>query len=58
MELNYGAGERMQLVLGMPYVRVRETDGTRAGGFGNITTGVKWRFRDDGRTTWLEPPCR
>jgi hypothetical protein len=50
MELNYGAGERMQLVLGMPYVRVREPDGSRAGGFGNITTGVKWRFWDEGES--------
>jgi hypothetical protein len=50
MELNYGAGERLQLVLGMPYVRVLEPDGTRGSGFGNITAGVKWRFWDDAET--------
>jgi hypothetical protein len=46
-ELNYGVGERLQLLLGMPYVRAREADGQRSSGFGNITTGVKWRFFDD-----------
>lgn len=50
MELNYGAGEHMQLVLGMPYVRVSEADGARSSGFGNITTGVKWRFWEDGES--------
>lgn len=46
-ELNYGVGERIQLVLGMPYVRVVEADGARGSGFGNITAGAKWRFWDD-----------
>lgn len=46
-ELNYGLGERIQLVLGMPYVRVVETDGARSSGFGNISAGAKWRFWED-----------
>lgn len=46
-ELNYGLGERIQLVAGMPYVRVVEADGARSSGFGNINAGVKWRFWDD-----------
>jgi hypothetical protein len=46
-EINYGVGERLQLLLGMPYVRTREAGGPRSSGFGNITTGAKWRFFDD-----------
>jgi hypothetical protein len=46
-EINYGLGEQLQLLLGMPYVRVRDADGARSSGFGNITAGAKWRFFDD-----------
>jgi len=46
-ELNYGVGQRLQLMLGLPYVRVREPDGARTSGFGNISTGAKWRFWED-----------
>lgn len=45
-EMNYGAGERVQLTLGLPYVTVRDADDVRSSGFGNITAGAKWRFLD------------
>jgi len=46
-ELNYGYGERVQLLLGLPYVRVRDEQGNWSSGFGNITTGAKWRFYEN-----------
>ncbi|HZX28324.1 MAG TPA: hypothetical protein VFF16_14730 [Telluria sp.] len=46
-ELNYGAGDRTQWLLGLPYVRVRDADGAKAAGPGDIVAGVKWRLVDE-----------
>lgn len=46
-EMNYGYGDRVQLVLGLPYVRVHDQGGGWASGFGNFTAGAKWRFYED-----------
>ena len=45
-ELNYGVGERLQLVLGVPYMVLRETGAASRSGFGAASTGVKWRLVD------------
>jgi hypothetical protein len=46
-ELNYGYGETVQVMLGLPYVRVHDQGGGWASGFGNVTAGAKWRFAGD-----------
>lgn len=46
-EINYGYGDTVQLLLGLPYVRVRDQAGAWTGGAGNFTTGAKWRFYEN-----------
>lgn len=46
-ELNYGYGETVQLMLGLPYVRVHDKGGGWSSGFGNFAAGAKWRFFED-----------
>jgi hypothetical protein len=45
-EFNYGFGERVQLVLGIPYMALRETGVSSQYGFGTASTGFKWRLVD------------
>jgi hypothetical protein len=45
IDMNYGVGERIQLKLEMPWVRLRDHErDTLVNGAGNATAGVKWRF--------------
>lgn len=46
-EMNYGVGDTVQLVLGLPYVRVHDKGSDWSSGFGNFTAGAKWRFFED-----------
>ncbi len=46
-EINYGYGETVQLVLGLPYVRVHDKGSDWSSGFGNFLAGAKWRFFED-----------
>ncbi len=49
IDFNYGVGDRIQLKLETPF----EVDGSpRRNGVGNGLAGVKWRFLDDGETSW------
>lgn len=45
-ELNYGLGERAQLVFGIPYMVLRESGAAARSGFGSATAAVKWRLVD------------
>jgi hypothetical protein len=48
LDINYGAGERIQLKFEIPWVAAREADWDRGhGGIGNGEAGVKWRFLGD-----------
>src|SRR5947207_10625548 len=44
VDLNYGAGERIQLKLEMPWVRAAPSAGPSEDGLGGIVIGTKWRF--------------
>ena len=55
IDVNYGAGERIQLKLEMPWVRLRTNEGdTSRHGLGDATAGVKWRFlgQEGTRIAW------
>jgi hypothetical protein len=46
MDFNYGAGDRVQLKLEVPWrVATALSEPTRTG-FGNVTVGLKWRFAE------------
>lgn len=46
VDVNYGWGDRVQLMAGMPWVSVRETGRDAKSGLGAGTVGAKWRFVD------------
>lgn len=46
LDVNYGAGDHLQLKFEMPYV-VRTADQAIHAGLGNSKIGVKWRFLDE-----------
>jgi hypothetical protein len=48
LDLNYGAGDRVQLKFQIPYAVQIADPGTRAG-LGNSQVGVKWRFLDESK---------
>ena len=52
LDINYGAGERVQLTFEVPYL-LQYADGmARQGGWSNATLGAKWRFFDQGDGGW------
>jgi hypothetical protein len=52
LDINYGAGERVQLTFEVPYVLQYSNGGTRQGGWSNASFGAKWRFFDQGDGGW------
>lgn len=48
-DFNYGWGERMQLMLAIPHMLVREPGVDTQSGLGSATVGVKWRMVDQER---------
>src|SRR5881296_807703 len=44
LDINYGAGERVQLKFEIPWLSVSESSAPNRTGLGNSTVGVKWRF--------------
>ncbi len=44
LDVNYGAGDRVQLNFQIPYLFSSSNGGPLAGGLGNSLAGVKWRF--------------
>jgi len=58
LDVNYGAGRRVQLKVEMPWVNVRDGGDTSAHGMGNLNTGVKWRFLggEHERVSWSTYP--
>jgi hypothetical protein len=52
LDLNYGAGDRLQFKFEMPWI-VEHVDGHgHQSGAGNSIAGVKWRFFDAGEDGW------
>jgi hypothetical protein len=51
IDVNFGLGERIQLSYEIPYV-VQSSGGPRESGWSNASTGVKWRFLDQGDGGW------
>jgi hypothetical protein len=52
LDLNYGAGDRLQLKFELPWA-IEHVDGhSRRSGAGNSLAGVKWRFYDAGEDGW------
>ena len=49
-DINYGWGERTQLVLAVPRVLLREPGVDARAGLGSATLGLKWRFYEDARS--------
>jgi hypothetical protein len=49
-DINYGWGERTQLVLAVPRVLLREPGVDVRAGLGSATLGIKWRFHEDAGT--------
>ncbi|CAM4063650.1 hypothetical protein [Roseateles saccharophilus] len=47
VDINYGLGDRIQLKLDLPWVRVSAPDLRARSGPGDTEVGVKWRFYDD-----------
>ena len=51
LDINYGVGDQVQLTYGVPYVSLREDDGTghlqSAHGVGDSEFGLKYRFYDN-----------
>ncbi|WP_166864750.1 hypothetical protein [Telluria antibiotica] len=45
-DVNYGLGERTQLVLAVPHLMLREPGTDTRSGLGSATVGFKWRFMD------------
>lgn len=48
-DINYGWGERTQLVVAVPRVLLREPGADVRSGLGSATLGVKWRWYEDPR---------
>jgi hypothetical protein len=48
LELNYGIGDRLQLMYGVAFLTLSEEGQTARAGLGNSGVGVKWRFLDGG----------
>lgn len=48
IDVNFGLGERIQLSYEIPYVAQTSSGGSRESGWSNASTGVKWRFLDQG----------
>jgi hypothetical protein len=46
IDVNYGWGDRVQLMAGVPWVSIRETGRDAKSGLGAGTIGAKWRFVD------------
>lgn len=46
LDANYGAGDRIQLKVEIPWIVRRHEDETETGA-GNVLLGVKWRFADE-----------
>jgi len=51
LDLNYGAGRRIQLKYEMPWVDLRRPGQPTLTGAGNAVAGVKWRFLGEERKT-------
>src|SRR6266496_1771185 len=47
LDINYGAGERVQLKFEVPWLIRGTDDGSTKSGLGNSRFGVKWRFHED-----------
>ena len=52
LDINYGAGERIQLTLQVPYAVQSNAGEAQARGWGNAFVGLKWRFFDQGEGGW------
>lgn len=52
LDINYGAGERVQLTVQVPYAVQSSGGEPQARGWGNAFIGVKWRFYDAGEGGW------
>jgi hypothetical protein len=52
IDVNFGLGERVQLSYEIPYVVQTSSGGPRESGWSNASTGVKWRFLDQGQGGW------
>jgi hypothetical protein len=52
LDINYGAGERVQLTVEVPYLLQYPDGGSRQGGWSNASVGAKWRFFDPGDGGW------
>ena len=53
LDINYGAGDRLQLKFEMPWVIDDPARGNTRGGAGSSLIGAKWRFHDGGEDGWL-----
>ena len=53
LDMNYGVGDHIQLKYQVPYKVLVPEDGGARGGMGNSLAGVKWRFLDQGDSSWL-----
>ena len=45
-DVNYGLGDRLQLMAALPYVTVQEHGEPRHSGWGSASAGVKWRMAE------------
>jgi hypothetical protein len=52
VDINYGAGDRLQLKFEMPWVILDPADGNTRSGAGNSLVGAKWHFFDGGEDGW------
>jgi hypothetical protein len=52
IDANYGAGDRVQLKIEMPWLVQEQAGGTVRSGAGDALAGVKWRFYDGGENAW------
>lgn len=51
LDINYGAGDRLQFSYEVPYV-FHTSNGVTTSGWGNALFGAKWRFFDQGEDGW------
>ena len=52
IDLNYGAGDRVQLTFEVPYILNTAAGQSIQSGWSNAYPGVKWRFLDQGENGW------
>ena len=52
LDLNYGAGDRVQLKYEVPYLLISTDGGPHAAALGNSLAGVKWRFYENEKKGW------